>query len=167
MTFAAIAGDGRPGPSASSHQLRWFPGFRSGSRRQCCCQRFRADDEEYSVIPKSFLPALSCACCDATLFACAYFDGALAEAPASTRPDVSSAAQKKMAIVAATAARHLYIASSTCSETTQQTRIERFLLEYFRPKPCRPLVVSARDDHTNLGYSQEKTSTAQNIITKA
>src|ERR1700759_4063821 len=49
-------------------------------------QRLRAEDDEYSVIPNSFFAVLWPVWCCATWLERVFFDGALAEAPASARP---------------------------------------------------------------------------------
>jgi hypothetical protein len=58
----------------------------------------RADDEEYSVIPKSFFAVLWFVCCALTRV---FFDGALAEAPASARPVKLTAANRAVSMMAA------------------------------------------------------------------
>jgi hypothetical protein len=86
-----------------------------------------ADDEEYSVISE---PALRfCRLVDATWtvltgLACEYFDGALAEAPASARSNASVDPERITS--APTMVRHLDIASSIWSGTPKQNRTAGF-----------------------------------------
>ena len=70
------------------------------------------------MIPKSFLPACRTVWFEAACCARAYFEGALADAPASARSDTTSAPER-MASVPAMVARYLYIAVSIWFETTQ------------------------------------------------
>jgi hypothetical protein len=73
---------------------------------------FFADDEEYSVIPKSFLCACRLVCwAAATWLVWLYFEGALADAPACALSDTSTAPER-MASVPAMVAKYLDIAAS-------------------------------------------------------
>jgi hypothetical protein len=69
-----------------------------------------AEDEEYSVIPTSVLRTCRTWCVAKVCFVCVYFDGALADAPASARPGVSTAAA--IANIPKTEATNLNIAPS-------------------------------------------------------
>jgi hypothetical protein len=105
------------------------------------CERFRADDEENSVIPRSFLPAclLIWPWCEASWVERWFFEGALADAPAWARSDVSTAAER-MASVPVMVARHLNIASSIWPETIQQNGLN-VSFDNFCSTPYRRLVV--------------------------
>ena len=88
--------------------------------RQCFAVGFLADDEEYSVILKSELRVCRVVRAEdavATWVALVYFEGALADAPASARSNVSS--DPAIATAAIMMTRHLDIASSIWFGTTQ------------------------------------------------
>jgi hypothetical protein len=61
----------------------------------------RADDDEYSVIPTSFFAVLWLVCCAANWLDREFFDGALAEAPASARLVKETAANRMVSMMAA------------------------------------------------------------------
>jgi hypothetical protein len=86
-----------------------------------------ADDEEYSVISEPVLRIcrlLDATCTALTGFVCEYFDGALAEAPASARSNGSVDPER---ITSAPAmVRYLGIASSIWFGTTQTKQNCRF-----------------------------------------
>jgi hypothetical protein len=83
-----------------------------------------ADDEEYSVIAKSDVRAGRLVRTVATWVVWwEYFEAALADAPASARPDTSSAAARTASVPAMVA---LYIAVSIWFETTQTEQTWKF-----------------------------------------
>ena len=82
------------------------------------CERFRDDDDEYSVIPKSFFAVCWLDCCAANWLARVFFDGALAEAPASARPVKLTAANSRVSTMAA---RRVVMVSSNDPKRTSKT----------------------------------------------
>jgi hypothetical protein len=83
-----------------------------------------ADDEEYSVIAKSDVRAGRLVRTVATWVGWwEYFEAALADAPASARPDTSSAVARTASVPAMVA---LYIAVSIWFETTQTEQTWKF-----------------------------------------
>jgi hypothetical protein len=80
------------------------------------CERLRADDDEYSVIPTSFFAVLWLVCCAANWLEREFFDGALAEAPASARPVKLTAANRTVSVMAA---RRVVMVSSNDPKTTE------------------------------------------------
>ena len=77
-----------------------------------------ADDDEYSVIAEWPCRLIRAWLADATWLAWEYFDGALAEAPASALPQVSSVAER-IANAPVMTPRLLCIAASIWFEATQ------------------------------------------------
>jgi hypothetical protein len=107
-----------------------------------------ADDEEYSVISE---PALrTCRLVDArcegtTGFACAYFEGALDEAPASAQSNASVDPQTKMS-APTMVTRHLDMASSIWFGTTQTKQNCRFRRRLLSRQP-RMISSRAKRNH--------------------